>query len=151
MKPAKPQEPTAVLGGFPVEYTYTAGIGLEKFLRELKDNERIVGSKCHVCGLTYVPTRMFCERCFSELSDTVNVSLVGEIVSYTIIYFGKDWKPLPAPVTVALIRFPNTTGGIVHLIKGLTEVRVGAKVKPQFLPLEQRRGSLLDIRCFVPA
>lgn len=148
---SRPQDIRRVPGEFPIEYTYTAGVAVERFLREIKDNARIVGSRCESCDVVYVPTRLFCERCFAELTSTVEIDPFGEILSHTTVHYGKDGFPLLKPQTIALIGFKGTVGGLVHRLESPSPIAVGLKVRPEFLPANQRVGSILDIRCFVPA
>jgi len=54
---------------FPVKNIYTAGVAGQRFFEELKENGKIYGSKCEKCGLTYVPARIYCEKCFNHLAE----------------------------------------------------------------------------------
>ena len=42
-------------GDIPVRHLYTAGLAGERFLREIKDHGRFLGSRCETCAYTYVP------------------------------------------------------------------------------------------------
>src|SRR5881628_2016535 len=58
----------------PLEFHYTAGVAGEEFLRELKDNGRLIASKCPKCKNSYVPARMYCATCFIETKDRHNIT-----------------------------------------------------------------------------
>jgi len=45
-------------GDMEAQYIYTAGIAGERFFRELKDNGKLVGTRCPKCDITYMPPRM---------------------------------------------------------------------------------------------
>jgi uncharacterized OB-fold protein len=135
-----------VEGDFPVYFRYTAGIAGERFLREIKDNGRLVASRCAKCNLNYLPPRIYCERCMSKLEEYVVVENTGTVETFTICSQDADGKELSEPVTVALVRFPSAHGGIVHKAKG--QVAIGDKVRLVFKEKSNRTGSILDIECF---
>ena len=56
----------------------------------------LLGSRCTNCDYTYVPARLFCERCF-ELSADTEVGPGGELVSFTILFEGIEGEPLDLP------------------------------------------------------
>ncbi len=138
--------PIRVEGDFPVYFRYTAGIAGEKFLREIKDNGKLVASRCPKCNLNYLPPRIYCERCMSKLDEYVQVENTGTVETFTTCHQDADGNELSEPVTVALVRFPSTYGGIVHKVKG--EVSIGDKVRIVFKEKATRSGSILDIECF---
>jgi len=137
---------TRIEGDFPVTFRYTAGIAGERFLREIKENGKLVASKCPKCQLNHLPPKVYCERCLSKLEEYVQVENLGIVQSYTICTLDSEGKPLPQPVNVAFVRFPSAHGGLVYKTKG--EVRIGDKVRVVFKEKSKRTGSILDIDCF---
>jgi hypothetical protein len=137
---------TRIEGGFPVRFRYTAGVAGEKFLREIKDNARLVAATCNNCQLNYLPPRIYCERCMSKLEEYVPVENSGIVEFYTVCAQDNEGKQLPEPVNVAFVRFPSTHGGLIHRING--EVCVGDRVRAVFKPKSNRTGSILDIEYF---
>ena len=135
-----------VEGDFPVHFRYTAGLAGEKFLREIKDNGRLVAARCPKCELNYLPPRIYCERCMSKLEDYVTIESTGTVDTFTVCKQDSEGKPLSQPATVALVRFPSAHGGLVHKVKG--QVAIGDKVRVVFKEKSQRTGSILDIECF---
>ena len=73
-KIARPDEVRRWPGSFPVAHRYTPGVAGEAFLTALRDRGVILGTRCERCAYTYVPARLFCERCFAEL-DAVQAEL----------------------------------------------------------------------------
>jgi len=136
----------------PLESEYTAGIAGEKFLRAIKDRGVILGTVCPTCGLTYVPPSMYCERCFAELEEWVEVPSRGEVYTYTILTRSLEDKPLDEPQVLALIEMEGVHGGLVHKLAAakLDEVEVGMEVEAVFKPEQERVGSILDIEYFKP-
>lgn len=132
------------------KYVYTAGIGGERFSRELRENGRIVGGKCRNCGEVYVPPQGFCIKCYSPIEEYVDLGTEGFIKSYTIVRVGMDDKPLPEPVIVAFIGFRGARGGLIHLVKGVKpeELKIGQSVEAVLKPKEEREGNIFDILYF---
>jgi uncharacterized OB-fold protein len=138
--------PSRVEGDFPVHFRYTAGLAGERFLREIKDNGRLLASRCTKCNLNYLPPRIYCERCMSKLEEYLEIQNTGMVETFTQCYQDADGKNLQEPVTVALVRFPKAHGGIVHKAKG--QVSIGDKVRVVFKEKSKRTGSILDIVYF---
>lgn len=139
----------AIEGDFPVHFRYTAGVAGERFLREIKDNARLVAARCNKCQLNYLPPRIYCERCMSKLEGYVQIENTGVIQSFTICTQDNEGNELPEPVNVAFVRFPSAHGGLIHTTKG--EVCVGDKVRAVFREKATRTGSILDIKYFEKA
>jgi uncharacterized OB-fold protein len=146
-----PNAPQAWLGDLPVENRYTYGLAGEKFFRTMKDEARIMGTRCPVCDHTYVPAAIFCERCMSKLDEWVDVGTIGEVVTFTFLHVGLDGKPLEKPELIAFIRFGD--GGLIHHLGEIEpdQVEIGLLVEAVFKPKSQRIGSILDIKYFKPA
>jgi uncharacterized OB-fold protein len=139
-------------GDIPITSRYTAGIAGEKFFREIKDNARILGSRCEACGLTYVPATMFCERCFAELDEWVEVASRGAVFTYTVLYRDLDENPLDPPAILAYVKLEGSDGGLVHYLGEIDPetVFIGMEVEAVFKDAVEREGSILDIVHFRP-
>ena len=140
-------------GEIPVSFLYTAGVAGERFLREIKDKGRFLGSRCPDCSYTYLPPRLYCERCFAELKDWVEVGPRGTVEALTVAHLVLDGEPLAQPETFALIRLDGADGLLLHRVKAAAaeELEVGAAVEPVFLAKTARKGSILDVQHFRPA
>ena len=77
-KIARPDEVRRWPGDMPVRHRYTPGVGGGAFFTALRERGALLGSHCSHCGYTYVPARLFCERCFSELSADTEVGPGGK-------------------------------------------------------------------------
>lgn len=145
-----PNAPGAWRGDLPVTSRYTAGLGGEKFFRAIKDEGKILGTTCLVCDITYVPGRVFCERCMAELDDWVDMGTQGEVFAFTVLYENVDGTPKQEPELVAFIQFGD--GGLVHRLGEIDadEVMIGLPVEAVFKPKAEREGSILDILYFKP-
>jgi hypothetical protein len=140
-------------GEIPVNYVYTYGLGLEKFFRTLMDEGKFLASRCDGCGITYLPARIFCERCLGGLEETFTVSGTGRVYAYTVVHLGMDDSPKEDPVIVAAVDIDGTDCRIVHYLVDVDpgDVKVGMAVKPRLRPKKDRRGHIEDIEGFVPA
>jgi len=148
-----PREIRHWMGHMETDYAYTRGVAGDKFFDEMKEKGRIMGAKCRKCGITYVPPRLFCERCFERLEDWMDVGKRGIVHTYTVAYIDIDGSKLKEPTIWAVIKIANTHGGLVHKI-GETDpkkVKIGMPVEAVFKDKKEREGSILDIKYFKPA
>lgn len=139
------------MGHMEAEYRYTLGIAGERFFKEIKENARIMGAKCPVCGVVFVPPRLYCEKCFAKLEKWVDVGKRGEVYTYTIAAIDVDGNRLEKPQIYALIKFEGTQGGLIHRIGETDKVYIGMKVEAVFKPSSERKASINDIAYFKPA
>jgi len=139
-------------GEIPVYAQYTFGIAGERFFREIKDKGRIMGTKCSKCDLVYVPARIYCEQCFGELTEWLEIPGRGVLHSFTVSHVDLDGNRLKEPIVVGLVKFDGVYGGIVHRIGGVEpgQVNIGMPVEIVLKPKTRRTGSILDIDCFKP-
>jgi uncharacterized protein len=138
-------------GEIPIRSLYTVGVAGQIFFRALKERGELVGTRCTACDQTYVPPRCFCERCFTELTQTVEIKPEGRLVSFTICYLDRDERPLRQPVALALVRLDGATTCFLHRLINWTEVAeiaIGARVKAVMRAKRKRKGSILDIEGF---
>jgi uncharacterized OB-fold protein len=145
-----PAGPSAWVGDLPVTSRYTFGIGGERFFRAIKDEGKIMGAVCPACDITYVPARIFCERCMAELDDWQDVGTSGEVYTFTLLFADKDGIQLDEPEIIAFIRMGD--GGLVHRLSEVEpeEVEFGMQVEAVLKAKKDREGSILDITHFRP-
>lgn len=135
-----------------VDYIYTSGIAGERFFRALRDEGRILGVRCPACKVNYLPPRMFCEGCFTELTDSFDVGPEGKVVSFTVAHVDRRSHPLPQPEVYAFVTFRGIDrGGLIHrLFVPPDRAKIGMAVRVRLRPKEQRTGTILDIEGFEP-
>ncbi|HET9672074.1 MAG TPA: Zn-ribbon domain-containing OB-fold protein [Actinomycetota bacterium] len=138
-------------GELAVSFRYTPGVGNTAFFEALRDRGVFLGSRCEHCGVTYLPARVFCERCLRELAPSVECGPEGELVSWTTARVDVDDRPLDAPVHFGLVRLDGADTVLLHrLLDGGNDApTIGARVRAVLVP--ERTGSILDVEGFAPA
>jgi hypothetical protein len=134
----------------PIRSRYTFGVAGERFFRALKDEGRILGTRCPRCDLVYVPGRMFCERCMGKLEEWRDVGTRGEVYTFTLLYEDIDGRPTEEPEIVAFVKIED--GGLVHRLGEVQadEIAIGMPVEAVLKPAKERIGSIQDIAYFRP-
>jgi uncharacterized OB-fold protein len=138
-------------GKIPLTSLYTAGTGGQIFFHALKTQGKLIGTRCSPCDQVYLPARSFCERCFAELTEQVEVKRTGRLVSYTLSYVDHDGARLRRPLALGLVQLEGATTLILHRLLGVngpTEVKIGCRVETLIKPKANRIGSILDIEGF---
>jgi uncharacterized OB-fold protein len=132
--------------------TYSAGAVGSRFLIELRDNKKIMGTRCPTCNLVYVPARSACRDCFGELSEWVEVSQKGTVLTYTVTYQSNPIQPVSTPIVYGIVQLDGADTGFVHMLGEVDpeRLKVGTKVKAVFKSKKERQGSILDIKYFKP-
>lgn len=131
---------------------YTYGIAGEKFFREIKDKGRLIGTKCKECDLVYLPPQIYCERCFSELDEWVEIHSKATIHTFAVAHRDLDDCELAEPQAIAMVKFDGVHGGLVHRLSEVAteDIEIGMPVEIVFKPEAERTGSILDIEYFRP-
>ncbi|MBI4528577.1 MAG: Zn-ribbon domain-containing OB-fold protein [Deltaproteobacteria bacterium] len=138
-------------GEIPIHSFYTAGVAGQIFFTALKERGVLLGSRCRACEQVYFPMRQFCERCFAELSEQIEVGPQGTLTSFTFCHIDRDGKRLDPPLVLALAQLERATTVCLHYLIGITEpsqVEIGSRVELVIKPKAKRAGSILDIEGF---
>ncbi len=135
-------------------YRYSIGKLAVKFFEELKENKKIMGSKCSKCAKVHSPPRAVCAECFIEMTvkDMVELSPRGTLEGFTVINY-----PFTDPTTGGLRPFPygyglfKLNGADTHMMFFLketdyTKLKIGQQVEAVFK--EEREGNIGDILYF---
>lgn len=141
---------TKIPGELSVSFRYTPGVGNTAFFEALRDRGVFLGSRCEDCGVTYLPARIFCERCLAELEPSVECGPEGELVSWTVVRVDVDEGPLDEPVVYGLVRLDGADTVLLHrLVDTGGAPAIGDRVRAVLAPT--RDGSILDVDGFAPA
>ena len=137
--------------GIKLPYTWHAGKVGSRFYREIRDNGKILGTRCHQCERVYLPPRETCPRCFRDIQEWADVGNVGTLVTYTVIrYAVPSIQPQEPPYAIGIVKLDGASTGLLHLLGGvdLDIIKTGMRVKAVFR--DQREGNYLDIKYFEP-
>jgi uncharacterized OB-fold protein len=134
-------------GEMPVRFRYTPGVGNGAFFEAVRDRGVFLGSRCAECGVTYLPARIFCERCLAQLQADTECGPEGTVESWTVAHEDVDGERLDDPVVYALVKLDGADTVLLH--RSLAPVDIGDRVGVVLKP--DRTGSILDIEGFEPA
>jgi len=137
-------------GQIKIPNSYSAGAVGSRFLIELRDKKRIMGTRCPACNRVYVPARSICKDCFGQLDEWVEVSDRGTVLTYAVDHESKPIQPVEPPIIYGIIQLDGADTGFVHMLGEVDpeQLRVGMKVQAVFK--EERVGNILDIKYFKP-
>ena len=131
-------------------YSYAAGPVRSRFLLELRDKQRIMGTRCPSCKRVYVPAKPNCIVCLSELNDWVEVGNKGTVLTYTVVTQPEPSHKLPAPFIYSIIQLDGADTSLTHFLGEVDEkdLKIGMRVEAVFQKV--REGNILDIKYFKP-
>lgn len=139
-----------------IPYTHTAGIFATKFFKEMKNNKKLFATKCSKCERVLMPPRPFCERCFTEIKEWVEIKDEGVITAFTINYTKYAGLPEP-PYVIAFIKLDGADTNIIYRVGGIDltnidmakeKIKIGTRVKAKWR--DKREGKMSDIEYFEP-
>jgi hypothetical protein len=143
-------EPMVYKSRISVPYHWWAGETASRFLVALRDEQKILGTRCAACNKTYLPPRKNCPLCFSASMEWMEVSNEGTVVTFTVARRQLASLPRKAPVIFAMIKLDGADTAILHYLDGVDpgRVKIGMRVKAKFS--KDRGARMQDIECFVP-
>jgi len=131
---------------------YYAGRMGSRFYVTLRDEKRIMGTRCAKCDRVFWPPRSTCGRCFSQLSENemVEIGPNGTVETFALVTYSEPVHPRQPPFIYGIIRLDGADTSIVHFIDEVDfeNVAIGMRVRPVFA--EPRHGNILDIAHFRP-
>jgi uncharacterized OB-fold protein len=134
-----------------INYKYTMG-GQSKFFIELKDNKKIMGTKCNKCGKVWVPPRSACSNCYED-TEWIEMPQTGTVKVSTIVWYTTSAFIQSVPYGIAFIQLDNADTGMLQGIfsENLvpSKLRKGQRVKAVFKKQQDREGKMTDF-FFVP-
>jgi len=145
--------PLTLKGQIAVPYTWWVGETGSRFLRTLRDEQKILGNRCDSCGTVYVPPRKNCGRCFTDITRWVELGNEGVVMAHTVVRrMPPALRNAPdrpeVPFAYALIRLDGAGVDLPHRItRDLEKLRNGIRVRARFR--EEPTGHILDIMDFL--
>jgi uncharacterized protein len=145
-------EPMVYRSKINIPYSWWAGDTASKFYSTLRDEKKIIGTRCSACDKVFLPPRKVCPSCFTENREWVRLSDQGALLSFTVARrrlaaIPKDRK---IPVIWGLIKLDGADTAMLHYLDEVKpeNVTIGMRVKAVFS--EVRKGTIHDISHFKP-
>jgi uncharacterized OB-fold protein len=140
----------AIDGKWNFNFRYYAGESASRFFHELRENRRIMGTRCSKCRRLLVPARSFCDACMERTDEWKEVGPEGTLETFTIITTIFPGLP-PPPIVMAYVTLDGADTALINIVEGLdvTDVNEAAKklnklprVKTKFIG--QPKGRITD-------
>lgn len=149
-------EPVRVQDGFAmipdrwkVDFFVSAG-ELSRFYVELKDNARLMGTKCPSCGSVYFWPRSWCHDCYVDC-EWVEMSGRGKLTVVSRVDVILTDVPRESPFFGGGVQLEGARYPVVAKLKppDYDSLYRGMSMRAEFLPPEERTGRITDF-FFVP-
>jgi len=129
-------------------YRYSIGKLAVKFFEELKENKKIMGSKCPKCGKVNFPPRAVCADCMVEMTidDMVELPPKGTLEGFTVVNYPftdpNTGGMRPFPYGYGLFKLDGADTYTMHFVNetDVTKMKIGQRVEAVFS--EERIGDL---------
>ncbi len=145
----------SVQGEWNLTYNYSAGETVSKFLTEIRDNAKIMATKCKQCNRVLIPPRSYCERCFISIKDNwVELPPKGTLEAFTVVNSKFEGLPDP-PYVICYIKLNGADTTIPHFLTGVDlsdaekarqKIKVGMPIRLVFKDKGQREARMTDFR-----
>jgi uncharacterized protein len=133
-----------------LEYTVTAGVVLSRFLAGVVEG-RLLGRRCPQCTKVYVPPKGACPMCGVPCVEELAVSDAGTLTTFCIVNVPFEGQTMKLPYVYGSILLDGADLPLLHLIQApADEVRMGLRVKAEWVPPAERKPTLESIRWFTP-
>jgi len=134
-----------------LEYRHRAGAATTRFLHGIAGG-RLLGQKCVRCSRVYVPPRGSCPRCGVPTRDEVEVKDTGTVTTFCVVRIPAENLAFDPPFVCAHVLLDGADIPFFHVVQGcpLEDVRMGMRVRADWVPESERSPSLYSIRCFLP-
>jgi uncharacterized protein len=115
-------------GKWDFNFKYYAGESASRFFHELRENRRIMGTRCSKCRRLLVPARSFCDACMERTEEWKQVGPEGTLETFTIITTRFPGLP-PPPIVMAYVTLDGADTALINIVEGLdvTDVNEAAK------------------------
>lgn len=104
----------------------------EDYNKSLKKG-KLMGLKCKDCGTVTCPPTMVCRECASTNHEIIELSGMGEIVTFSVSYVGAEGRQGEHPLTIVLVKLdegPWIMGNLIDMDpKKVTIDIIGKRVK----------------------
>jgi uncharacterized OB-fold protein len=112
---------------------------------------RIRGTRCGVCGKVYVPPRAACPSDGSPVSAWVDLPDTGVLTTFAVNNIPAAGAP-EVPFVCGYVLLDGADIAMLVLVSGVPwqEVRMGMRVRAEWVPEAERTRSVRNLRWFTP-
>jgi uncharacterized OB-fold protein len=137
-----------------IPYELSTGPTWWQYFEEFK-NEKIFATRCPRCNRVMVPAWSFCNDCFVEAKEWVELSGEGEINGWSLTNYSYFGMPKDPPFVVAQMALDGADTDFWHFIGGIdlndmdlvtATIKIGSRVKPVWR--KEKKGCIYDIDYF---
>ena len=133
---------------------FSTGPVMGRFLRELRDNQRIMANKCPQCGRHQLPPREVCAVCRVEATEWEELGPEGVIHEFDVVYYASP-DPLTGetrrtPYVACWVHLDGTQGHapLWHLLDAPDPEKVRCGLRVRVVYADERKGAMTDIKHF---
>ena len=121
-------------------------------VEDTKDKDALIGSRCRQCGRYFFPQRIRCGACTEPITELVELSKQGTLISYTLVTSRPRFALVQPPYILGEVLMPEGLR-IYSLIdaKDVNELKMGQKAQLGTLEIKKDEGGNTVVAyCFVP-
>ncbi|MEM7409452.1 MAG: Zn-ribbon domain-containing OB-fold protein [Myxococcota bacterium] len=134
-----------------LDYDFTAGLAATQFLRGL-EQKKIIGARSGPGAPVMVPPRGADPRTSELVTESVEVSDKGTVVTYSVIRVPSDNIKFELPYVCINVLLDGAGVGMFHVLQKcpLDEVRIGMRVQAKWVSDDQLSPNVASIDYFEP-
>jgi uncharacterized OB-fold protein len=109
--------------------SFTSISKINDFIDHLEQN-KVMGTKCKSCGLTFFPPRADCYKCLSGNMEWFEITGNGKLLSFSKLEYGPVGFEKDLPYTIAILDYGDykVFGRLAPHLKE-SDVKVGMELK----------------------
>jgi len=139
-----------VTGELDLDFEYSYGEHYDRFYREMRDNKRIMATRCSECGAVLLPPRPYCGYCYAPTDEWVELSDEGSLLTYTEVHLPFIGQPTEPPYVYAFIMLEGADVQFPHLLGQVKTENISVGMRVKAVWNEERKGTMHDIKYFKP-
>ncbi len=143
-------EPAVHKSGISVPYSWWAGETATRFFAAIRDDKKIMATKCAKCSKVYVPPRKTCPACFLANEEWVELQSEGELVSFTVARRQLAALKDKVPVVFGLVKLDGADTALLHKLGEVEPDRIEIGMRVAAVFSDDPKGTITDIEYFKP-
>lgn len=136
-----------------LEYPYTRSTGpvIGRFMTELRDGPRLLGSRLADGRVLMPPTEYDPDTGAALDADgMVEVGPGGTVATWAWVQHPRPEHPLDHPFAWALVTLDGADTAMLHAVDAGDETRMKTGMRVRALFADERTGGIRDLACFAP-